>query len=463
MAILSRRYRSPLARLWATATLLALAGLECAQAQQSYEQSMEVTISGPTDPFERFRPVLPALRNDVAGLFIGVSRYDQRWLQSTPAHSLGAMLAYDAFYGAILSGSRSVQGELAQLETSRLRLVTDLSIRPEDKDLFFPGLVNVLANIKHPYPVFDYSGAKDSSPQPIYPLAEAINRGPRAEVFRLNRLDQDGHFPYFRTSRKMHRIGIEAAIDSHIADVEHLLQQRSGAEAQQGGGDASPLLVAVYISTHGGFWHDGKHYLLARDAQEGKPGTWLETAVVISKYEALARKSGRLVETLIIIDACSQPFDLGNQAERMLPSAFANSTIVISSSPGQYAYHWNSQGSTHYEVREDKIAGLRGKQADRQTYDVSFASTMSAFPIAALATLKKKEREAVQVGMYAGPGGRVVVSFSVESWVLGIQEQLDGLLKNSRPDARQTILVKTSGDGRAAFAVAIDSDRMRKK
>lgn len=461
MELLNMRCRSSPARLWVTATLLALAGFG-SQAQQSYEQSTEVTITGPTDPFEKFRPALLALRNDVAGLFIGVSRYDQRWLQSTPAHSIGAMLAYDAFYGAALYSSRSVQGELAQLETSRLRLVTDLSIRPEDKDLFFPGLVHVLTNIKHPYPVFDYSGARDANAQPIYPLAEDIRRGRRAEVFRSSRLDTDGHFPYFRTSRRMHRDGIEAAIDSHISDVEHLMRQRSHAETQQGG-ETPPLLVAVYISTHGGFWRDGKHYLLPRDAQEGQPGTWLETAVVIGKYEALARRHGRSVETLIIVDACSQPFDLANQAERTFPGAFAGSTIVISSSPGQYAYHWNSQGSTRYEVRDDTVASLGGRQATRRTYDVSFASTMSAFPIAALATLRKKEREATQAGMYAQPGGRVVVSFSVESWVMGIQEQLDGLLRNSRPDARQTILVKTDGDGRAAFSVAVDIDKMMKK
>jgi hypothetical protein len=325
--------------LRASAVALAtIAVMSCSYHTQSASTTAHYRV---TDPIAPLRAERVGLTTDVVGCFVAVSNYEaEAGVFSTPAHALGAALMNGLFTTA------AAQNKDGFFEAE---LVADLLLRPDSEEA---GAVEILRSI----------GGVDVTP---------YKKG-------TTPLDSEGRWPALGLGFPVTRQRIVNAISETIAKF----REHPGSA------------LVIYIAAHGKMSADGRPYLLAADSKANDPATWLfYDDLLVPIYGAAREMNTDVIRStvLIVIDACQIG---GSPAADRLTALDPPEgvTLILSTSPGQYAWHWTATRTVVGEVKvtSDQRFGFPfpPPRAEGGPIHRVQQTTMSLFPIAARRALR---------------------------------------------------------------------------
>ena len=179
----------------------------------------------------------------------------------------------------------------------------------------------------------------------------------------------------------VNRRQVMEALDSAIAMAEKK-------RVQQG-----QVLLVVYVSAHGWLDADGEPNLLPSDAAADQPASWIRYREITDRLQSfLARNEGAADRRVIaFFDTCQVPH-VRNAPGLALPPPPAGMTLVTSTSPGQYAWHWTGATDISYSqqvVSETRIGFGLPPPAKSGNFERHFRQTMSVVPMAHRCSLKE--------------------------------------------------------------------------
>ena len=432
-----------------------------------------LTITGASGPFDQLRTNQAVLNLPVSGLFVGVSNYaDHPELKSTPAHAIGAMLAQELFLRTKTVQNWRSAGEFAVHGANELQLVTSLRMRPADQKQLFPGLVATFTSIIHQYPVFDYS--------------DRDWRTRQDSAYTSTKLNEDGTFNYLGTDKYVTRSRLMASVREHAnrlktGEVIRNPTPNSGEffsfTFTQGGASVDmadkaeeklPRVAVLYIATHGAIGSDGRDYIAVADSVHDDPSTWVAVDDILQPYfEAARSTSPRNLQLLLIVDACRTFGDIAAKRTEPVGPIPTNVTLMQTTSPGRYAFHWINKKSSRITVESHTTGLLSSRRTipEGVQFDVDFGSYMSAFPLAAHIALREKiadGEEFIRNYVKTVPPelrqGTINAGFTIEAWMQRTQEELRKLLQENDPsDIQEFTISPSSNYGRVnLFAASLD-------
>ncbi len=208
-------------------------------------------------------------------------------------------------------------------------------------------------------------------------------------------------------------------------------------------------LLVVYVAAHGWIGPDGRQYLLPSDADASNPSTWIAYEDFLSPIKDFLTSRSPTGErdlkpqrgAIVIFDTC-QIFLASSQESAVVSSADdpLNLTVIESTSPGQYAWHWTGRlnstelTTTYKSTSKFGLTHNAGpKQADTKS---DYPARMSMFPYAsqwALNSLIKAK------GSQANADERTI---PLGEWIANTQEAVR-LLQNDIPEVKETGHVQT--------------------
>lgn len=215
-------------------------------------------------------------------------------------------------------------------------------------------------------------------------------------------------------------------------------------KAEHTAGEQETAMLVVYIAAHGWIGWDGRQYLLSSDADASNPSTWIAYEdflkpirdFLASPTHAGGRDYDPHKGAIVIFDTCQ--ILLGSSRKTPAVSSEEspiNLTVIESTSPGQYAWHWtgnlNSTESTT-SVKSTSRFGLTHHSGPKQVKTKSeYYARMSMFPYASQwalnALIKDKEPNAV-------PDERKI---SLKEWVNRTQKAVRAL-QSDIPEGEET-------------------------
>jgi hypothetical protein len=274
----------------------------------------------------------------VDGLFIGISNFDPIANRlPTPAHALGAALAYSLFH--------QVAARSSNQDASPLKLWAILRLNPEDQTLRASEVYSALDSLPGVAP-WEYSKGFDTL--------------------------KDHMFDYLRSDSPQTRASILETIRAQAQRV------RSHRPAER------PLAI-LYLATHGMLGNDGTRYAMASDSNENDPTTWISYQEIADAFANLDDPE-HPISVIIILDTC-----LVNEHSRLTaaPLRVPPSVMFISAAaPGQYSWHW-TEANESLLLKGSVGSGLLRRRLTPA--DLSYYSSLSVVPVAMAAGVSEKE------------------------------------------------------------------------
>jgi tetratricopeptide (TPR) repeat protein len=393
-----------------------IAKLQQQSESKDREVTEEVTI---VDELGPLRPKNLRSAHKVSGLFVGVSNYPEKSrAQSTPAHTIGAVLFHEIFYraeanrlglrierrplGGFSSGYRSPPGEVLfsnngrdyiqiagasfgrqpQPEIANLRLIADLRIDPRDRSINPGAVVRTLAGIDG-----SWLQLRDHSRVPV-------------------ELSPPGHpWPYFGRGNWVSRRMVLESLEESLGRASREL--------------AEPVEFFVfYVAAHGAIDEQGSPFIIT--ASEEAPGAerlyFREVLEVIGRLGKTT--SERRLLKIVIFDSCQEVTSRANGQTAVSPTGDLqvppDTILITSTSPGAYAWHLPSSIRESREVSA-KTGGAFAREQKR-AFDQEFSSKSSAFPIASHAALQRIQQNSR--------------SITPDQWLSSIERTLPQLLQS---------------------------------
>lgn len=234
---------------------------------------------------------------------------------------------------------------------------------------------------------------------------------------------------------------IDEALNAAIADAEAKFAQHG------------QVLLVLYVSAHGWLDADGEANLLPSDAAADKPATWIRYREVLDRLQAFLSRNdaaapGRRV--IAFFDTC-QVRQVRGAPGVPLPIPPAGMTVVTSTSPGQYAWHWTGAADVSYTqqvVSETRIGFGLPPPAPSGEIERHLRQTISVVPVAHRCALKELVPKL--------QAGQVVTE---AQWLSAVQAKASDFLRDVREmrelGARQDIVIQydPSGGARPLFVV----------
>lgn len=299
----------------------------------------------------KFLPHKTAIYHPVDGVFIGVGNYDDNNLTvPTPAHTLGAVFAYELFVD--LAGKhekkKSSGGgseDTIVFENSRFELDTGLSLNPIDKSWKEVEVEKLLMRMGyHPYVFWKgYEIPKDN-------LWKPINANDSLQLTKLKILEIARH-----QAKRLSE-----------SDVE-----------------SRPVAI-FYIASHGKVGADGNRYIQAADSVKDDLTTWISYQEILDIF-ASSDESYSGLSKLIFFDTCLTSDSDNNNAIDLNPS---DGLVAFSSTaPGEYSWHWTIDDEKKYKKYE------KGHILKQSALPVksSYFNTVSVLPLAMGVTIRAIE------------------------------------------------------------------------
>lgn len=214
-------------------------------------------------------------------------------------------------------------------------------------------------------------------------------------------------------------------------------------KAEQTAREQEQTLLVVYVAAHGWIGPDGRQYLLPSDADESNPSTWIayeDFLHPIKDFLTTPSATGRVLDpkkgAIVIFDTC-QIFHGSSQKTSVVSTVDdpINLTVIESTSPGQYAWHWtgnlNSTELTTTSKSTSKF-GLTHNSGPKQANTKSdYTARMSMFPYASQWALNSLIQDR---GTHAQADERRI---SLGQWIANTQEAVR-LLQNDIPEVKET-------------------------
>jgi WD40 repeat protein len=207
-------------------------------------------------------------------------------------------------------------------------------------------------------------------------------------------------------------------------------------------------LLVVYVAAHGWIGPDGRQYLLPSDADASNPSTWIayeDFLHPIKDFLTSDSPTGRVLDpkkgAIVIFDTC-QIFLGSSQKTPVMSTADdpINLTVIESTSPGQYAWHWTGNlKSTELTttVKSTSKFGLTHNSGPQQANTKSdYSARMSIFPYASQWALNALIQD--RGTKFTADERRI----SLAQWIANTQEAVR-LLQNDIPEVKETGHVQT--------------------
>lgn len=372
----------------------------------------------------------------IAGLFVGVSEYEEASDEKqTPAHTLAAASMLEVFYSARHPGFVSNpedrlfyndwQGRLRSvarppgastlfqsddqagaLRGTRRLPGRDLVIRGEPLEPVAEDLV-LLADLKLPLIEEQERLLVTKDQQRRFAIMRRLTETDGVlhdlrgyDDFILGEyLPDDRRWPYVGEGKPVTKARLLDAI-------QHSLDQL-GRRLDAG----EPVTFVFYLAAHGMLGDDGTSYILPGDAVKGRPETWVSFDELLGVFYAFqsGRQPDKRHPMLLILDTCRRNASKVDVPPLALPTPPAGVTVVTSTSPNQYAWHWFAKSSREEVVRETSGSVTLMESRVAHT-EIDLGVDISAFPVAARRALKSIADVAVK-----------------ERWVLAPMTTLDWL------------------------------------
>jgi tetratricopeptide (TPR) repeat protein len=391
------------------------------QQSESKDRSVteEVTL---VDELGPLRPKNIRSVHRVSGLFVGISNYPEKsGAQSTPAHTIGAVLFHEVFYraeanrlglkierrplGGFSSGYRPAPGEVLfsnnghdyiqmvgasfgrqpQPEIANLRLIADLRIDPRDRSINPGAVVRTLAGIDG-----SWLHLRDHSRVPV-------------------ELSPPGHpWPYFGRGNWVSRNMVLESLEESLGRASREL--------------AEPVeFFVLYIAAHGAIDEQRSPFIItAGEEAEGAERLYFREVLEVIGRAGKTTSEQRLVK-IVVFDSCQKLASRAGEQTAISAAEVASDVqvppdtiLVTSTSPGTYAWHLPSSIRESREVSV-KTGGVFAREQKR-AFDQEFSSKSSAFPIASHAALQRLQQDSR--------------SITADQWLTGIEKTLPQLLQS---------------------------------
>ncbi len=282
----------------------------------------------------------------IAGLFVGVSNYSEKsQVFSTPAHSISAAMFRAPF--SVAARKSDFPARLASLAD-----VPEYSyMLPEDPHNLYDSDV-----------IFDRRS-----------IDNAVHGEPIDVVSSVLRRTTPG---FSLVGNIVTKKDIQKAISQAVSDAQQILY------------DKGEVLLLFYFSAHGWLGAEGSPFLLPGDADADDPNTWLAYQDIINSIEILFKNNPNYsanVRAIIIFDTCqilaAKNFSVMD-SEIHIPLGV---TIMQSTSPGQYAWHWTAETKMEYHkevISETRWGFPPPPKMKRGVIQRRIATNMSVMPLA---------------------------------------------------------------------------------
>jgi WD40 repeat protein len=191
------------------------------------------------------------------------------------------------------------------------------------------------------------------------------------------------------------------------------------------------VLVVLYISAHGWLGQDGRPYLLPADAMGRDPATWIAYEDILSTLDRFINKDGVPSphrRAIVVFDTCQIQAVKTNRQTFTYPEAPEGVTVIFSTSPGQYAWHWSSliKISKDIKVMEETRWGIPPPpKADRGKFEEEYSMNMSVVPVASACALYT-----YYYGYNQGRGVNRSAGIDINMWVSYLKRQADVYLRD---------------------------------
>lgn len=199
------------------------------------------------------------------------------------------------------------------------------------------------------------------------------------------------------------------------------------------------VLLVIYISAHGKLDRTGRPVILPADAIDAKPETWVPYQWFVDEVERFVEASSAR-NAILIFDACQK--GTGHSDVVLPPSTRSQRvTIVQSTSPGQYAWHWIANRTVktlgkEWSAGRGPLLFLTRRESDIDTRE-TISTTMSLFPFASTCALSVVDR-----GTMDRPPMAVTLSnwlTLTKRWVNGMEDEIPDMRKSGwRQDVQVT-------------------------
>ena len=196
------------------------------------------------------------------------------------------------------------------------------------------------------------------------------------------------------------------------------------------------VMLILYISAHGWIGADGQPVVLPGDADKSKPNSWIPYQQIIRKVEDFVGNDGTK-HALLILDTCQNAVVDGKVPVFRPQSHSPYVTVVQSTSPGQYAWHWIKESSFSRSelTTEHRLWGIPNPFLSTKPtrFEDNLVTSLSIFPLASTCAL-----HAVSYALRnMGPQLEKPITLNVNEWLNVTVEIADSLL-STIPDLKQS-------------------------
>ena len=321
--------------------------LGCTYSRSRYYEDQFISIE--QSPLDINHEVKAYLRAPISALFIGVSNYDREaGVQPTMAPTISASIMF------------SFLRELNRSKDSSIDLVADLRAHP----------------IKDSPMLLDFHGA--------FLDRDIIN----SYYPGRSKLNEDGTFSYVGKGKPVTKERIMNSLETTLTSYKNFVTSND-----------QEMVLFIYISAHGTI-ADENLYIIPSNGRIDDPETLLTYREVLSEiYETQAslifdEKLTAEPHVIVIIDAC-QNYMNGNSGENhdeavTLPAPTPDTSVLLSSSPGQYAFHWkNNRRIVDSTITKDRQIYHDNNDHDSKEYIHDFDTSISTIPVATISGINQ--------------------------------------------------------------------------
>ncbi|MFX0208711.1 MAG: caspase family protein, partial [Candidatus Hodarchaeota archaeon] len=208
----------------------------------------------------------------------------------------------------------------------KLRLLADLQVDPNesDYDYYWKVLYPVLIKMKGTQGV-------------LHKRELSENHGYRDKILPI---ETDHKIPVFGNGRYVTQAEVKKALTAIFEDAKRM-------ENEEG-----EVLLFIYIASHGELGTNGKPYIQVANSSANDESSWISYEAFLEPIQRFVTEVGQSPmnrRALVIIDACQASRDKRKSLDISTQIPTPPGLIVVhSTSPGQYAFHWQDE----FSVRE---------------------------------------------------------------------------------------------------------------